>query len=61
MPRAADAPEGDGWLHETVWRRARNPGDVAVLDAQGLDAGPIRLAALSSRVPAGFHGNRVGR
>ena len=32
-------------------------GDLAVFDATGVDKGPIALAHLSHRVPAGFHGN----
>ena len=61
VPRAPDSPEGDGWLLATVWRRAENRSDLAVFDAQDLAAGPIGLATLSGRVPAGFHGNWVAR
>ncbi|MCZ8105244.1 MAG: carotenoid oxygenase family protein [Burkholderiaceae bacterium] len=61
VPRSADAPEGDGWLLATVWRRAENRSDLAVFEAQDLAAGPIGLATLSHRVPAGFHGNWAAR
>jgi len=57
IPRNADAAEGDGWLTSVVYRGARNSSDLAVFDAQDVAAGPVALAHLSSRVPAGFHGN----
>jgi carotenoid cleavage dioxygenase len=44
-----------------VWRRAENRSDLAVFEAQDLAAGPIGLATLSHRVPAGFHGNWAAR
>jgi carotenoid cleavage dioxygenase len=61
VPRAPDAPEGDGWLLATLWRRAENRSDLAVFDALDLGAGPVGLATLSGRVPAGFHGSWVAR
>jgi carotenoid cleavage dioxygenase len=61
VPRTADAAEGDGWLLATIWRRAENRSDLAVWNALDLAAGPVGVASLSSRVPAGFHGNWVGR
>jgi carotenoid cleavage dioxygenase len=57
VPRADDAPEGDGWLLATVYRAAENRSDLAVLDARDVAAGPIALAELSHRVPSGFHGS----
>ena len=57
VPRTADAPEGDGWLLSVVWRGAENRSDLAVFEAGSLDQGPVALAHLSHRVPAGFHGN----
>jgi carotenoid cleavage dioxygenase-like enzyme len=57
VPRAADAPEGDGWLLSVMFRAAEATSDLAVFEATGLDRGPVALAHLSSRVPAGFHGN----
>jgi carotenoid cleavage dioxygenase-like enzyme len=57
VERHADAPEGDGWLLSVVWRGSENRSDLAVFDATDIAAGPIALAHLSHRVPAGFHGN----
>jgi carotenoid cleavage dioxygenase len=33
--------------------------DLAVFDAQGLDADPIAVVHLPVRVPNGFHGNWI--
>jgi carotenoid cleavage dioxygenase-like enzyme len=49
--------EGVGWLLATVWRAAENRSDLIVLDAQGVEAGPIATVSLPDRVPFGFHGN----
>jgi len=57
LPRAPDAPEGDGWVIATVYRGAENRSDLAIFDAQGIEAGPIAVAQLPRRVPFGFHGN----
>ncbi len=57
VERSFDAPEGDGWLLSVVWRGAENHSDLAVFNASELSAGPIALAHLTHRVPAGFHGN----
>ena len=57
VPRTADAPEGDGWLLSVVYRAAEHTSDLAVFEATDLARGPLALAHLSSRVPAGFHGN----
>jgi carotenoid cleavage dioxygenase-like enzyme len=57
VERHADALEGDGWLLSVIWRGNQNRSDLAVFDAADIAAGPIALAHLSHRVPAGFHGN----
>jgi carotenoid cleavage dioxygenase-like enzyme len=57
VPRAADAPEGEGWLLATIYRGAEKRSDLAVFEAAALDKGPIALAELAHRVPHGFHGN----
>lgn len=57
VPRAPDAPEGDGWLLVVVYRGDERRSDLAVLDAGALDAAPVAVARLPHRVPAGFHGN----
>lgn len=57
VARTPDAPEGDGWLLSVIWRGAENRSDLAVFNAGRLADGPIALAHLSHRVPAGFHGS----
>ncbi len=57
VARADDAPEGDGWLLTVVYRGAEGRSDLAILEARDVAKGPVALAHLSSRVPAGFHGN----
>lgn len=57
VPRAADAPEGDGWLTTLVYDQARNLSDFVVLDAGDISRGPVARVELPARVPFGFHGN----
>lgn len=57
VPRTDTSAEGDGWVLCTIYRGADNRSDLAVFEATDIAAGPIALAHLSSRVPAGFHGN----
>jgi carotenoid cleavage dioxygenase-like enzyme len=57
VPRSETAAEGDGWLLSVIYRGEEKRSDLAVFEATELAKGPIALAHLSSRVPAGFHGN----
>ena len=57
VPRSQTAPEGDGWILSVLYRGEEKRSDLAVFEATDLAKGPIALAHLSSRVPAGFHGN----
>jgi len=57
-PRGSD--EGDGWLLAVIFCGKRLTSDLAVFDATDIEAGPLALAHLPVRVPAGFHGNFVG-
>jgi carotenoid cleavage dioxygenase len=59
VPRANDAPEGEGWLLAVVYRGAEDRSDLVVLDAQNVAAGPLATASLPRRVPFGFHGNWI--
>ena len=59
VPRAPDAPEGDGWLLAVIWRAAESRSDLAVFNATQIDRGPIATVELATRVPFGFHGNWV--
>jgi carotenoid cleavage dioxygenase len=58
VPRGA--AEGDGWLLTVIFRADKCTSDLAVFDATDIAAGPLALAHLPVRVPAGFHGNFVG-
>ncbi|WP_166306119.1 carotenoid oxygenase family protein [Bradyrhizobium sp. 2S1] len=60
VERDSDAAEGDGWLLAVVWRARENRSDLAVFNAQNVEAGPTALVHLGHRVPDGFHGNWVG-
>ena len=57
VPRAADAPEGQGYLLAVVYRGGERRSDLIVLDAENLAHGPLATAELDTRVPFGFHGN----
>ena len=57
VPKTDDAAEGDGWILTVVWRGNEGRSDLAVFEATDIAKGPVALAHLSSRVPAGFHGN----
>jgi carotenoid cleavage dioxygenase len=59
VPRAPDAPEGDGWLLAVVFRSEAHRSDLIVLDAQDLASGPVATIRLPHRVPNGFHGNWI--
>lgn len=59
VPRSPDAEEGDGWVLSVIFRAAETRSDLGIFEARDIGKGPIALAHLSSRVPAGFHGNWV--
>ena len=56
-PRPGSQAEGDGWLLSVVYRGEEKRSDLAIFEATDIGSGPIALAHLTSRVPAGFHGN----
>ena len=57
VPRAADAPEGDGWLMGYVIDRATDTTDFVILDAMDFEGAPQAVVHLPHRIPPGFHGN----
>ena len=57
VPRAADAPEGVGFLLANVYDDNRKASHLVILDAENPSAGPLATAFLDHRVPFGFHGN----
>lgn len=60
VPGNANADEGDGFVLSVIFRAETQCSDLAVFDARNLQDGPLALAHLSHRVPAGFHGNWRG-
>ncbi|HYM32864.1 MAG TPA: carotenoid oxygenase family protein [Candidatus Cybelea sp.] len=57
VPRSDGAAEGDGWLLAVIYRGEERRSDLVVLEARDVARGPVATAALSHRVPFGFHGN----
>ncbi len=57
VPRNTGSAEGDGFLLSVIYRGETGCSDLAVFDASQVESGPLALAHLSHRVPAGFHGN----
>jgi len=57
VPRAAQAPEGQGYILSVVYRRDENRSDLVILDAENIGHDPVATVKLPHRVPYGFHGN----
>jgi carotenoid cleavage dioxygenase len=55
VPRAADAPEGDGWLMSLVYDRATDLSELVVLDTADFTGHPVATVKLPVRVPHGLH------
>jgi len=55
-PRKPNSPEGQGYLLALVNRMAENRSDLAILDAENVEAGPIAMVKLPHRVRMTFHG-----
>jgi carotenoid cleavage dioxygenase len=60
-PRKANSPDGDGYLLVLVNRMAENRSDLAILDAQNVEAGPLAIVKLPHRVRMTFHGMWVSQ
>ena len=56
VPRAPDAPEGDGWLLCVANRLAENRADLLILDAMNLEEPPVATVKLPFNQPMAFHG-----
>ena len=52
-----DVPGLNPVIKSVVYRATEGCSDLAVFEATDIARGPVALAHLSSRVPAGFHGN----
>jgi carotenoid cleavage dioxygenase-like enzyme len=57
VPRTPDSPEGDGYIVALVDNLITNYSDLAILDAQYIEEGPIARAKLPIRIRSGLHGN----
>ncbi len=55
-PRRPDADEGDGYLLVLINRLKEMRSDLAVLDARKIEAGPLALIRLPTRLRMTFHG-----
>ena len=55
-PRRPDADEGDGYLLVLVNRLKEMRNDLAILDARRIEAGPVALIRLPTRLRMTFHG-----
>jgi carotenoid cleavage dioxygenase len=56
VPKSADAAEGEGYLLAVGTSFETRTSSLYIFDALKLSAGPLAVAHLSHRVPAGFHG-----
>ena len=61
VPRAADAPEGEGWLVGLVIDLPNETTDLVILDAMDFESAPVASVRLPHRVPPGFHGNWIAQ
>lgn len=59
IPRKNSQQEDDGYVMALRHDTSSNTSDLAVFDAQALDAAPVAVVHLPVRVPNGFHGNWV--
>ncbi len=60
VPRPGAEAEDDGWILSVVHDATTDRGELVVVDAADLGAGPIARVHLPRRVPFGFHGNWIG-
>lgn len=61
VPKAPDSPEAAGWLIGFVVDAAAETTDLVILDAERFEDAPQAVVHLPHRVPAGFHGNWIGK
>lgn len=57
IPRAPDAPEGDGYIVALVDDLSTNYSDLVILEATNLEDGPIARLKIPFRMRSGLHGN----
>jgi carotenoid cleavage dioxygenase len=61
VPRAPDAPEGEGWLVGLVVDLPNEKTDFVIIDARHFESAPVASVRLPHRVPPGFHGNWIAQ
>lgn len=61
VPETPDSPEGHGWLIGYVVDMGAGTTDLVILDARRFAEAPVASIRLPHRVPAGFHGNWIGK
>lgn len=59
VPRAPDAPEGDGWLLALVDNHITNYSELCIFEALNVAKGPVARILLPVRLRQGLHGNWV--
>ena len=59
VPKAPGSTENDGWLMGLVIDSTSETTDLVILDARGIDRGPVAAIHIPHRVPPGFHGSWV--
>ena len=57
IPRAKDAPEGDGWIVQVCNRLEEARSDLLLFDALAIDKGPVATINIPIRLRFGLHGN----
>ncbi|WP_332819625.1 carotenoid oxygenase family protein [Sphingopyxis sp.] len=57
IPRAKDAPEGDGWVVQVCNRLEEARSDLLLFDALAIEKGPIATINIPIRLRFGLHGN----
>lgn len=59
VPRAPDAPEGDGWVLSLIYDGATDTSHLAIFDTRSFEDGPVARAHFDHHVPMTFHGSWI--
>ncbi len=57
IPRAADAPEGDGWIAQALTDSVQMRTELNLFEATRIDKGPIATVHLPLRLKPAYHGS----
>jgi len=57
VPKAADAPEDDGYVLAFTHSRSGAPSEFVILAHRDFKGEPVARVRLPTRVPLGLHGN----